>query len=479
MTSFYVDNEKKVMYLKNLKINYKTKTYNRYLIGLNKLDSFEKEKNLSASNMNKYDFIEFLSSYNSSSLNSLYSYKSEISSYLKFIKSNNQFEVDEINQYDLTECINFNAESFITEKEYHDILENKKGNWQDKLAVVLLWNKIKGKNNFNNLLNIKISDVDLYNKTINDNGKITHLQEFEIEIVKKAINEQVYIRTTKEKNEISEVKVDFLTGDYLVKATVGTTNKMVETNQCTYGTFKNRMNKYFNLVLKKTGLTNARVFKSSVFYYMLRDFGRKLTTSEMEEYAANKNIEFTPSNCYRIQDIMYEKMEKENLFVSKEEYLDINDFSDKNEFIEVLSNIWIDDTPPQPYSGKPKDKKDIYYSNNKKTIIPRSTRISINALKLANYSCEVDNSHCTFTRRKDGKPYTEPHHLIPLSKYDEFDYDIDIEENIISLCSNCHNKIHYGSDIESMLQMLFEKRKDLLEKCNIKINFEELLDCYK
>lgn len=465
---FYVDSDKKNSYFENLKINSSTDTYELYSKVLKKLDNFEKVRNLSAFNMTKSDFIDYFTLYNSSSLPSLWSYKSAVKSYLKFFKRNQLLVVDDIKKCDLIDCINVSAEAFITEKEYRDILENKKGNWQDKIAVVLLWNKIKGENNFSNLLNLKVTDVDFYNKTINDNGIIAHLQEFEIEIVKKAINEQVYIRTTKEKNGvISEAEVDLLTGDYLVKATVGTTNKMVETNQCTYGTFENRMNKYFNLVLKKTGLTNARVFKSSVFYYMLKDFGRKLKTSEMEEYASNKKIEFTISNCERIQDLMYEKMEKENLFVSKEEYLNINEYSDKNEFIEILSNIGIDDTPPQPYSGKPKDKKEIYYSNNNKTIIPRSTRISINALKLANYSCEVDNSHCTFTRRKDGKPYTEPHHLIPLSKYDEFDYDTDIEENIISLCSNCHNKIHYGSDIESMLQMLFKKRKDLLEKCNI------------
>ena len=43
-----------------------------------------------------------------------------------------------------------NAElmQFITEKEYYDIITSNIGNYQDKLVVILLWNKIKGEKNF-------------------------------------------------------------------------------------------------------------------------------------------------------------------------------------------------------------------------------------------------------------------------------------------------------------------------------------------
>lgn len=42
---------------------------------------------------------------------------------------------------------------------------------------------------------------------------------------------------------------------------------------------------------------------------------------------------------------------------------------------------------------------------------------------------------------------TEPYHLIPISKYKDFDYkncSLDTMENIVSICSHCHNLLHYG-----------------------------------
>lgn len=38
----------------------------------------------------------------------------------------------------------------------------------------------------------------------------------------------------------------------------------------------------------------------------------------------------------------------------------------------------------------------------------------------------------------------EPHHLIPLQYHEEFEWSLDVEANVVSLCSECHNQIHYG-----------------------------------
>lgn len=74
-------------------------------------------------------------------------------------------------------------------------------------------------------------------------------------------------------------------------------------------------------------------------------------------------------------------------------------------------------------------------------------------------------SHPTFIRKKSDKKYTEPHHLIPMAFSDEFDVSLDVEENIVSLCSNCHNQIHYGKDADVLLRKLYEERKDELLHC--------------
>ena len=52
------------------------------------------------------------------------------------------------------------------------------------------------------------------------------------------------------------------------------------------------------------------------------------------------------------------------------------------------------------------------------------------------------------------------------------------EQNVVSLCSNCHNILHYGADFEKILKPLFEKRKDLLKAIGVEISYEELKKYY-
>ena len=67
---------------------------------------------------------------------------------------------------------------------------------------------------------------------------------------------------------------------------------------------------------------------------------------------------------------------------------------------------------------------------------------------------------------------------MPLSFQDDFEYSLDIEENIVSLCSNCHNEIHYGYNAKNIISQLYEERKDLLKGKGIDITLEKLLSYY-
>ncbi|MBP5362507.1 MAG: hypothetical protein J6Y71_05725 [Ruminococcus sp.] len=70
---------------------------------------------------------------------------------------------------------------------------------------------------------------------------------------------------------------------------------------------------------------------------------------------------------------------------------------------------------------------------------------------------------------------------MPLSKYQDFDYSLDVMENIVSLCSHCHNLLHYGrfEDKLVILKKLYNERKDALEKCGLHITFDELAEYYR
>ena len=104
--------------------------------------------------------------------------------------------------------------------------------------------------------------------------------------------------------------------------------------------------------------------------------------------------------------------------------------------------------------------------------------MAIGALEKAEYRCEYDKDHESFISRKTNKPYMEAHHLIPMEFQHRFIDSIDREENIICLCSRCHNEIHYGVDREIIIKKLFKQRKETLVKAGVDITIDTLLEMY-
>ena len=132
---------------------------------------------------------------------------------------------------------------------------------------------------------------------------------------------------------------------------------------------------------------------------------------------------------------------------------------------------------PQPVVIEPQKPAGTMISNERE-ICKRSTQRAVNAVARANYHCEIDPSHESFVRRSNGKNYVEAHHLIPLSYWKEFEYSIDVEANIVALCSTCHNRIHLGQDAKDLVKALYEKRKDELEQSGIGIDIDTLCNMY-
>lgn len=128
-----------------------------------------------------------------------------------------------------------------------------------------------------------------------------------------------------------------------------------------------------------------------------------------------------------------------------------------------------DNTPRPPRA--PRSNTSSQYS--------RDRIVSENALRLANHMCEADNSHFVFRRKNGNTNYTEPHHLVPLSASKDFpDVDLDREQNVVSLCSNCHNLLHYGADIDGLLTLLYNQRKELLAAVGIVLTYDQLRKYY-
>lgn len=135
---------------------------------------------------------------------------------------------------------------------------------------------------------------------------------------------------------------------------------------------------------------------------------------------------------------------------------------------------------PGAFSNEPERKRTSRISGNR-VIYPRDPFVARRALGRANHLCEIDPSHVSFLRRNGHVLYMEPHHLIPISFTDYFGVNLDREQNIFSLCSNCHNQIHYGKkeDVRELIAKLFFSRAQ--EICSIlgrEISLEDIYQIY-
>ncbi|MGL5577264.1 MrcB family domain-containing protein [Cetobacterium sp.] len=113
-------------------------------------------------------------------------------------------------------------------------------------------------------------------------------------------------------------------------------------------------------------------------------------------------------------------------------------------------------------------------------IWPRDAKVSKLAIDKANYLCENDSNHISFTSDITKKLYMEAHHLIPINFQEEFDNSLDVSGNIVSLCPNCHRKIHHGvfEDKKAIIQKLYNERKEVLQEFGLHISLENLLRKY-
>ncbi|MCE4957997.1 HNH endonuclease [Macrococcoides caseolyticum] len=98
------------------------------------------------------------------------------------------------------------------------------------------------------------------------------------------------------------------------------------------------------------------------------------------------------------------------------------------------------------------------------------------AKESANWICEFDEKHVTFINNFDKKPFVEAHHLIPMSIQDLFIYSIDIPDNIICLCPNCHRRIHYGvkTDKREMINKFYKDRVEKINEYKISCELKDL-----
>ena len=112
------------------------------------------------------------------------------------------------------------------------------------------------------------------------------------------------------------------------------------------------------------------------------------------------------------------------------------------------------------------------------TVWKRSNILRMQALTIADFSCEIDKKHESFTAENTGKPYMEGHHAIPMRLQSTFDKNLDVYANIVCLCPVCHRKIHFGmrSEKTKMIHQIYEERAERLARSGIELSRDEFTD---
>jgi 5-methylcytosine-specific restriction protein A len=111
----------------------------------------------------------------------------------------------------------------------------------------------------------------------------------------------------------------------------------------------------------------------------------------------------------------------------------------------------------------------------------RDPEMGYTAIYNAEFKCENNPDHITFVSSVTSKQFVEAHHLIPMELQDRFEANIDVPENIISLCPNCHRAFHNSID-ETKIALIIKfylLRKDLLAEIEIIVDQNKILEYYK
>lgn len=100
----------------------------------------------------------------------------------------------------------------------------------------------------------------------------------------------------------------------------------------------------------------------------------------------------------------------------------------------------------------------------------------------SNYKCDLEDTEMCkyFTAKSTNKNYLEIHHYIPREFANDFDDTIEVLENYVALCPNCHRKIHLAVDTERkhMINILYNKRQQALAKRNLNIDLKTIYSYY-
>lgn len=145
---------------------------------------------------------------------------------------------------------------------------------------------------------------------------------------------------------------------------------------------------------------------------------------------------------------------------------------------EHYAKVLVEHRGVPTHNGEPKPVPEESVCDSGRITYRRSQAVKLNAYENSGCCCEANHDHMTFNRRSDARPYLEMHHLVPMALQPFFNVSLDIEENVVALCSNCHSEVHYGEKQADLVRRLLALRADDLKRVGIVISEDDLVEAY-
>lgn len=145
---------------------------------------------------------------------------------------------------------------------------------------------------------------------------------------------------------------------------------------------------------------------------------------------------------------------------------EIEEFQEEQEQFEKINNGSIKGYSSEEIN-KINQEKYTYIpriAEGKKKVLREKTdpKLKATRMELANYLCEINCDHKTFTNASGNHQYLECHHIIPMNAQKDFpNVKLDSLFNLIALCPICHMQVHYATTEEKgqIFAEMYEKRK--------------------
>jgi predicted HNH restriction endonuclease len=293
----------------------------------------------------------------------------------------------------------------------------KAENPQDAVILALIFDGVNFKNKFEELINLKISDIDAQYREINLSNRVISISEETKLLLHDAINSTEYISSIGEERRYllpnSQYVLKSPRGkkqipEKLISQRIVRMSKRLDSLNATTTSYSGQL--YYASKLLKEGISRENVISNVITRFDIRD---------------------NASARHKLRNMIEENLEdllknKERLSSNPDSLIDLKIIERDIDAEKAEEDEYYKDGSTNNYHGKRYER----HPQNRKR-----------AIEIHGTSCKICNFNFERFYGEHGKDFIEVHHIQALSTLKD-EIIINPEKDLIPVCANCHRIIH-------------------------------------